>query len=101
MGATFTTQSVPLQKESVRGEGEMAVSTLVVRFKASFAVLAFVPLAAVAPKEMETLAPEATAFALKIAVVICVPEVPTWTNTTWEPAVKPEMSWAAVAGATG
>ena len=107
MGSSFTTQSVPLQNEFVSGAGTMEVSVAVVKFSASLAKT-FVPFVAVVPKEIETFdAPDAVAAAVRIAVVICVPEVVTWMNTTCEPlvnpppAAEPEMSCACVDGATG
>src|ERR1700689_4171170 len=79
IGATFTTQSVPLQKEFVRVVGTSAGSTLavVVRLSGSFAAAELVPSLLVAPKVSSTFAPEADAAVLRTAVVISVPDVPT------------------------
>src|ERR1700684_1589615 len=79
IGATLTTQSVPLQKEFVRVVDTSAGSTLavVVRMSGSLVAVGLVPLAKVAPNVKRTFAPEADAAWLSTAVVISVPDVPT------------------------
>src|SRR5579872_3370876 len=78
MGATFTTQSVPLQNEFVNVSGTRAGSTLpvVVRFSGSLLAVGFVPSPFVEPNVRSAFPPLAVAPVVKTAVVMVVPEVP-------------------------
>src|SRR3984957_5639744 len=103
IGATLTTQAVPLQNEFVRVVGTNAVSTLavVVRLSGSFAAAELVPSLLVAPNVKRTFVPEADAAWVSPAVVISVPDVPTWMKITWLLAIIPDRICACVDGATG